>query len=596
MRYFIYKYLHNGETMRNIKNSKLRLFAYLLAMMTTQASAQNFNPVTVNDLLTAITTANTNGEADTINLGGQTFNLLVSNNITNGNNGTPSILSDNSHALTIKNGTVRRDDSLSDVPGDNEHFRLFHVASGASLVLDGVTIENGLAAVANQSFGGAIYTLGHLSINKSKFNGNKALADGGAIYTLNGDISQVKDSSFSENSADGNGGAIFQDGGTFTTITHSTFTENSADDEGGALSVESGTLTTIEYSTFDQNSSSSGGAVYITSQEEAVIEKIQNSTFSNNTSSNIGGALSVGRVESIEQNTFSGNTAVFGGAIAVENIPAEEGGFSLSLYNNTFTLNEASTSGGAIYIPSNAAPIDTLVSNIIAQNESPLGPDIFNEAGAIDNESYNLIGNNDASDIDAGAPTDDHSYIGTDDHPIDAKLDELEDNGGPTKTHALHHGSDAIDHGDNPLDFEFDQRGEEHPRVRGEQVDIGSFEAKKRHHDHEDDVEDVVPVIGPVPAPIPPFAPPLGGPIDGTMPGAIAPPVDIGSPAPSGDPRPEVVVRKKPNQANNDADKSIAKTTVDKDEDKDGGCTNSPQEVSMLTLLVSVLARRLRRK
>lgn len=165
--------------MRNVTNSRLRLFAVLMALLGTQVQAQDFNPATVNDLLAAITTANTNGVADTINLGGHTFNLLTTNNVTDGNNGTPSILSDNSHALTIKNGTITRSNSLSDVPGDNEHFRIFHVASGASLVLDDVKLENGLAAVTNESFGGAIYSLGHLSINNSKFNDNKALADGG---------------------------------------------------------------------------------------------------------------------------------------------------------------------------------------------------------------------------------------------------------------------------------------------------------------------------------------------------------------------------------------------------------------------------------
>src|SRR5207248_6130002 len=62
----------------------------------------------------------------------------------------------------------------------------------------------------------------------------------------------------------------------------------------------------------------------------------------------------------------------------------------------------------------------------------------------------------------------------------DPMLGPLQDNGGPTFTHALLPGSPAIDAGDPsfaPPPF-FDQRGPGFDRVSGSRIDIGSFEVQ----------------------------------------------------------------------------------------------------------------------
>ena len=61
-------------------------------------------------------------------------------------------------------------------------------------------------------------------------------------------------------------------------------------------------------------------------------------------------------------------------------------------------------------------------------------------------------------------------------------LGALQDNGGPTLTHALLSGSPAIDSGDDsvvgsPLFLTTDQRGAGFPRLQGAHVDIGAYEA-----------------------------------------------------------------------------------------------------------------------
>jgi len=57
----------------------------------------------------------------------------------------------------------------------------------------------------------------------------------------------------------------------------------------------------------------------------------------------------------------------------------------------------------------------------------------------------------------------------------------LQDNGGPTQTHALLPGSPAIDAGDPsfvPPPW-YDQRGPNFYRLRNDRIDIGSFEVQE---------------------------------------------------------------------------------------------------------------------
>ena len=103
-------------------------------------------------------------------------------------------------------------------------------------------------------------------------------------------------------------------------------------------------------------------------------------------------------------------------------------------------------------------------------NAGASGGTLFNNSGAISSLGYNL-----ASDNGGGFLTATGDQINT-----DPMLGPLQDNGGPTFTHALLPGSPAIDAGDPsftpPPDF--DQRGPGYPRVGNERIDIGSFEVQ----------------------------------------------------------------------------------------------------------------------
>src|SRR5205823_2410397 len=101
-------------------------------------------------------------------------------------------------------------------------------------------------------------------------------------------------------------------------------------------------------------------------------------------------------------------------------------------------------------------------------NSGPTGGTLFNDSGTVTSHGYSL------SDDDAGGfLTGPGDQINTD--PL---LGPLQNNGGPTFTHALLPGSPAIDAGDpnfTPPPF-FDQRGPGFDRVVNGRIDKGSFE------------------------------------------------------------------------------------------------------------------------
>jgi hypothetical protein len=156
--------------------------------------------------------------------------------------------------------------------------------------------------------------------------------------------------------------------------------------------------------------------------------------------------------------------------------------------NSTISGNSAGTSGGGIYnnsslyvtlstITGNSAPSgggiynvgSVEVSNTIL-NAGASGENIFNDGGTVTSEGYNL-----SSDDGGGYLNGPGDQINTD--PL---LGPLQDNGGPTFTHALLPGSPAINAGDpsfTPPPY-YDQRGPLFRRVFNRRIDIGSFETQ----------------------------------------------------------------------------------------------------------------------
>ena len=133
-----------------MKRASLFFFLLLSLLVYSSVSAQ-INVVNVNTvagLITAINTANSNGEDDIINLAAGTYTLSAIDNGTNGANGLPVIGPDGNHSVTIQwhGSTITRSGSTP--------FRILQTAASSRVFIDDLAISNGL--ISNFAAGTAL--------------------------------------------------------------------------------------------------------------------------------------------------------------------------------------------------------------------------------------------------------------------------------------------------------------------------------------------------------------------------------------------------------------------------------------------------------
>ena len=182
----------------------------------------------------------------------------------------------------------------------------------------------------------------------------------------------------------------------------------------------------------------------------ATLLQISNTTLNNNSAGDDAGAiLNIADTKGtaiLSNCTVSGNSAQsYGGGI--NNVAG------LTLSNTTFSGNSANF-GGSIAIGN---PVTVSIGDTVLK-AGKMGGNIYNDGGTVISRGYNL-----SSDNGGGYLNGPGDQINTE--PL---LGPLQDNGGPTLTHALLPGSPAIDAGDpnfTPPPF-YDQRGPGFPRRR----------------------------------------------------------------------------------------------------------------------------------
>lgn len=254
---------------------------------------------------------------------------------------------------------------------------------------------------------------------------------------------------------DANGGSrVIKSSGTVT-ISNLSLTGGSVAGSGGAIRVTGGSFELIGSTISGNAASINCGGIDV---DSALFVRLTNSTFSGNTATNHGGGIcfhSVGDGALINS-TVSGNEASIGGGVHLSNIVRE----TINLTNSTLTGNSAAVGAGLYREKYGPAMItNSIIANSIG------GEDCFN-ASIYSPQAFgvNLV---EDGGSDCFPPNPSSLLTG------DPLLGNLGSNGGPTLTHSLLAGSEAINAvaGDCPVTH--DQRG--FGRTDG-MCDLGAFE------------------------------------------------------------------------------------------------------------------------
>jgi hypothetical protein len=377
-------------------------------------------------------------------------------------------------------------------PGAAAAFRLIEVANASAPLLQsppltlfavemrhGQTVDSGAAGA-----GGCLVTRGALTLQDATFVDCHALgtnANGGGVAQLQfGTVDILRGLFVGNGAAEGHGGGLYSESEALT-LRDSTFMDNTAGN--GAIGGPGGI-------------GGFGGGLYA---GEALVGRpatIERSSFDGNRATNSGGGL-VATVPALLRNvTVSGNLSDFlsGAGILLSGSGADPmpGRTSLvTLQNSTIFDNHAGDAAGAsggafsggLYYDGNPDSGSSktgveINSTLFALNTARFNGSVtYRDLGA-QNATTPIGDHNLSRALGTGGSNYQVSTSGSAWVSCDPMLGALDDNGGPTLTHALLTGSCAIDAGSNPDGLATDQRGGGFPRVTGTAADIGAFEGE----------------------------------------------------------------------------------------------------------------------
>jgi parallel beta-helix repeat protein/predicted outer membrane repeat protein len=242
----------------------------------------------------------------------------------------------------------------------------------------------------------------------------------------------------------GYGGGVYNDNGNVT-ITNCTVSDNYAEGDGGGI-YNDGNMTMTNCTVSGNNAATDGGGIW--SYGELTMTSCTVS--GNNAADGNGGGVYIGYGDVIITNcTISGNTAGYDGG-GIYNLESH----NLTITNCTVTQNKSANDGGGVL--NNYQPL--MIRCTIVHGNTGSGGSANNFNGTYIDPS-------------------DESIIGGSVNPL---LGPLQNNGGPTETHALLAGSPAIDACVNECTVDTDQRGQPRPAdgdIDGTYFcDIGAYE------------------------------------------------------------------------------------------------------------------------
>lgn len=368
------------------------------------------------------------------------------------------VFSGSASTVTVTNSTV------SDNSAGGSGGGVFSGSVSTAILTDSTITGN---ATGSNGSGGGVYSAAFtLTLTNSTVSDNAADAKGGGVYSR-GDSLTLTNSTISNNAADGGGGmSIFTD---TATLVNNTITGNSARyGNGGGIYSISDNLT-VTNSTVSGNSSGDKGGGMFTVDSLTLTDSMVSGNFAHDLG---GGVWTLSNSTTITNSTITGNSVLYhGGGVHSQ-------GGTMILTNSTITGNSAGYYGGGVY---SYGPM-TLTRTLVSGNTASRGAEIVSAHGIVTANNFNLFGHDGLTSAQAfynfspGATDITATSNGNNPTALADILDTtLQDNGGPTFTHALVTGSPAIDA--SPVDVDCpatDQRGVTRPQ--GAACDIGAFE------------------------------------------------------------------------------------------------------------------------
>jgi uncharacterized repeat protein (TIGR02543 family) len=368
---------------------------------------------------------------------------------------------------------------------DNSSPTLTNVSFSSNSAVHGGGMRNDSSSptLTNVSFNGNTATVGggmrndasNPTLTSVSFSSNSAAEKGGGMYNSSNSRPKLTSVSFSSNSADGTGGGMYNDGSS-PKLSNVSFSGNLTTWFGGGMYNGFDSNPTLTSVSFSGNSAIlGGGGMY----NDGSSPKLTSVSFSGNLAEWGDGGGMYNRYNSsptLTNITFIANSATWGGGGGMYNIDNS----SPKLTNVSFSGNRANTNGGGI---TNVQSSPTIVNSVFWTNKDSSGIDtptasIGNVDGSTPTITYSMVqgckpggvwdgncgndGGNNLSDADPLFVT-----------PVDPAT-------APTTAGnlRLQAGSPAIDKGNNAAVDGLLTDLDGNPRIRGNAVDLGAYEAQ----------------------------------------------------------------------------------------------------------------------
>jgi uncharacterized repeat protein (TIGR01451 family) len=370
--------------------------------------------------------------------------------------------------LPISQGVTITGPGAASLAIDGGHtVQIFTIASGITVSISGLTIQNGSNDSGDFS-GGGIDNFGTLTVTDCTVKGNAASHLGAGIYNNNGATLTIMGCTISNNVA-GDDGAVGNDG--MLTVMNSTLSNNTAFDGAAIENNFNGTGSTliVTNSTFFNNGASDDGGAIDNDQHGASL-MVSNSTFYQNSATREGGAIEFETgTGTVTNSTFFQNSSGYGGAIQL-------GSSSVTIINGTFSGNTAGAPSDGAALSSTSLTRLSLKNTILANGGTAGNCGL--SSGITTSYGHNL--SDDASCSSVLTATSDQNGV-----PAGLDPSGLHDNGGPTNTIAILSTSLALNAIpvsptnyctliDGVTAIATDQRGVARPQ--GPACDIGAYE------------------------------------------------------------------------------------------------------------------------